>query len=37
MLTYNSLRQLRDTANLELKNKLAQREDVGIKEDGSFI
>lgn len=36
MLTYNSLRQLRDTANLELKNKLAQREDVGIKEDGSF-
>jgi len=37
MLTYNSLRQLRDTANLELKNKLAQREDVGIKKTEVFI
>ncbi len=36
MLTYDSLRQLKDKSYLELKSKLAQRPDVGMAEDGTF-
>ena len=36
MLNYNSLRDLQVKAGQELKEKLDQRPDVGIREDGSY-
>lgn len=36
MLNRNSLYELRDSAYIELKNRLSNNEGVGVKEDGSF-